>query len=240
MEEKISAIALKSTDYRENDKLVWLYSAEYGKVCIIAKGVKKAGAKLRFAAEPFCFGEYFLAQKADRFVLAGCSEIESFYDIRSDLGKYYSGSVMLEAMSLPEEKDANPAMFLLLLKSLQSLLSDQNPKIILIKFLLDYLGLSGYRAEMDSCNQCGSENFAKLYIDGALGAFVCPACRTPESRVLIPAALSTLRMTQKMPPDKLRVIKIKDEYINEALRALGDYTAGKLSKLKSLSHLLAL
>lgn len=238
MDEKINAITLKSTDYRENDKLLWLYSAG-GKICVIAKGVKKAGAKLKFAAEPFCFGEFTLSSAGGRYVLTGCSQIESFFDLRSGLEKYYAGCVMLDAVSRFEEKDANPPVFLLLLKSLQSLLS-QSSGLVLLKFMLDFLEKSGYRAELDGCNQCGSTNFDKLFYDSSFESFVCPACRTAQSQLLSPPVLSTLKMTEKIPLEKITVIKVKDEYIKQALAVLGLYAAPRISKLKSLDHFLSL
>ncbi|WP_275936071.1 recombination protein O N-terminal domain-containing protein [Clostridium haemolyticum] len=32
---------LKTQDYKENDKLLWLFTEKIGKVCAIAKGAKK-------------------------------------------------------------------------------------------------------------------------------------------------------------------------------------------------------
>ena len=54
MEIKADALLLRAADYGENDKIVTLLTAEYGKIAAAMKGVKKAGAKLRFAAQPFC------------------------------------------------------------------------------------------------------------------------------------------------------------------------------------------
>ncbi len=44
---------LRATDYLENDKILTLLTAEKGKITAGIKGVKKAGAKLKFAAQPF-------------------------------------------------------------------------------------------------------------------------------------------------------------------------------------------
>ena len=48
---------LRAVDYGENDKILTLLSAEEGRITAGIKGVKKAGAKLKFAAQPFCFAE---------------------------------------------------------------------------------------------------------------------------------------------------------------------------------------
>ena len=53
MESKTDALLLRAVDYGENDKIVTLLSADRGKIAARVKGVKKRGAKLRFAASLF-------------------------------------------------------------------------------------------------------------------------------------------------------------------------------------------
>lgn len=63
MEIKVNALMLRAADYGENDKILTLLTAEYGKISAAIKGVKKPSAKLKFAAQPFCFAEYILADR---------------------------------------------------------------------------------------------------------------------------------------------------------------------------------
>ena len=67
MEIKTEAIVLQSIDYKDNDKLLTLFSPTLGRITAGAKGVKKQKAKLSFAAQPFCFAEYVLAEKGGRY-----------------------------------------------------------------------------------------------------------------------------------------------------------------------------
>ena len=53
MEFKADALLLRAVDYGENDRMVTLLTAERGKIAASLKGVRKAGARLRFAAQPF-------------------------------------------------------------------------------------------------------------------------------------------------------------------------------------------
>ena len=53
MEFKADALLLRAVDYGENDRIATLLTAERGKIGAALKGVRKAGAKLRFAAQPF-------------------------------------------------------------------------------------------------------------------------------------------------------------------------------------------
>ena len=67
MELKVNALMIRAADYGENDKILTLLTAERGKLTAAIKGVKKAGAKLKFAAQPFCLAEYVLADSGDRY-----------------------------------------------------------------------------------------------------------------------------------------------------------------------------
>ena len=90
MEVKVNALMLRAADYNENDKILTLLTAENGKITAGIKGVKKAGAKLKFAAQPFCFAEYILSKKGDKYTVINASETESFYDLRTDINKFYA------------------------------------------------------------------------------------------------------------------------------------------------------
>ena len=46
-------IILKRKDYQENDRLFTIYSKDYGKIDLIAKGTKKISSKLNSYLEPF-------------------------------------------------------------------------------------------------------------------------------------------------------------------------------------------
>ena len=39
---KCNGVVIKALDYKENDKLVWLYTDNYGKITTVARGAKKS------------------------------------------------------------------------------------------------------------------------------------------------------------------------------------------------------
>ena len=50
MERKVDALVLRTADYGESDRMLTLFTMQYGKLTAGAKGVGKAAAKLRFGA----------------------------------------------------------------------------------------------------------------------------------------------------------------------------------------------
>ena len=63
MEEKLSGIVLGGVNFSENDKILNIFTLEKGVISAKIKGVKKAGAKLKFASEPFCFAEFIFSDR---------------------------------------------------------------------------------------------------------------------------------------------------------------------------------
>ncbi len=92
MEIKVDAIVIRTADYGESDRMLTLFTLQRGKLSAAAKGVRKAGAKLRFAAQPFCFAEYVLAQRGERNTVISAAETDSFYALRGDIGKFYAAA----------------------------------------------------------------------------------------------------------------------------------------------------
>ena len=78
MEEKLSGIVVGGVNYGESDKILNIFTLEKGMVSAKIKGVKKAGAKLKFASEPFCFAEYVFSKSGDR-----CSSWSCYLWLRS-------------------------------------------------------------------------------------------------------------------------------------------------------------
>jgi hypothetical protein len=65
VDEKVKGIVISSKDYKDNDKLLTLFTLEKGIVFAKIVGVKKPNAKLKAVKELFCFAEFDLARKGD-------------------------------------------------------------------------------------------------------------------------------------------------------------------------------
>ena len=96
MEFKTDALLLRAVDYGEYDKIVTLLTADRGKIAAAMKGVKKAGAKLRFAAQPFCFAEYVFAARGGRNTVTSAALHDGFYALCEDVTRYYAAAVVTE------------------------------------------------------------------------------------------------------------------------------------------------
>ena len=147
MEFTEDALVIRTANYGENDRMVTLLSAGRGKFGAAMKGVRKAGAKLNFAAQPFCFAEYTVAERAGRKTVTSASLYDGFYPLREDMTRYYTAICVLEACDalLPEEMPSG-GMLVAAVDTLNKLCAGE--EYALVAFLLNALKLAGYPVEL--------------------------------------------------------------------------------------------
>ena len=236
MEVKVNALVVRTADYGENDKILTLLTAERGKLTAGIRGVKKAGAKLKFAAQPFCLAEYILTGRGGRYTVTGATEGESFYDLRLDIAKFYAASAACEAAaSLTFEEDASPQIFSACVQALAAMCSGDEA-FALIKFLTAALSLSGYGFSAGGCSVCGKPlaGERKLRFDMEGGAFTCWDCGTGAG--VSGATYAALRAAEGRPCGE-----VTPEGEKRALRLLREYFALKTeNRCASLSEYLRL
>lgn len=236
MEEiKVNALTLRATDYGDNDKILTLLTDGRGKISVGIKGVKKAGAKLKFAAQPFCFAEFVLVRSGERYSVIQASECESFYDLRLDVGKYYAAGSLCEAVyCLTEENDPDAELLSDCVRTLSDMCSGEEA-LALTGFLLRLLKRCGYGISFAACPVCGrfpaaGEN-VRFIMDAA--HFLCFNCgRGAGVSATTYAALSCAHMGGRTA---------EKEGVRRALKLLREYIAFKTDvKLRSLTEYLEL
>ncbi len=238
MEVKVSGVTLRAADYNENDKIITLLTAESGKITAAVKGVKKAGAKLRFAAQPFCFAEFVLARRGEKYTVIGAAEAESFYDLRTDVNKFYAASAAAEAaLNLTFEGDGDREILYKLLKTFSDMCGGDE-KQALIGFLTFSLRRAGYGLALDNCVKCGTPLLGrdKLRFDFDAGAFSCYDCGEGAG-----ASRVTYNVLRKIDGKNFEGDFITGDGEKRALRLLREYFSYKLNfAFKSLSEYIRL
>lgn len=218
------ALSLKSVDYKDNDKMLTLFTLEKGLLSVGAKGVKKAGAKLRFCAQPFCFAEYVLSVKNDRYTVIGATEIESFYNVRLDVLNLYAASAIVEfIMKECGEGEPNEPLFTHTIQYLKKIaFGEIKPKYNLIQYWVKALEFSGYGFTFKSCSRCGGEinGYEKCYFDFESGGVVCEKCATVGVREVMLGTMIKLF-------DVVLNLEVEDEHLNRIIKFLNYYTEYK-------------
>lgn len=236
MEKKINAVVLKAINFGENDKILTLFSLEEGIVLAKIKGVKKAGAKLKFASEPFCFAEYILLKNGDKRTVKSATLIDSFYPVREDIIKFYSACAVLDFAKhmFKVEVDSAKAFIETANTLSQIAYGKEGAKQSLLKYLLKGISLSGYGINLNGCIKCGKVDLQKPYFDGNRGGFLCEDCFDSEGREISSVTLNALRLAND---DR----KLSLEQADFGLRLINYYlsfvTEERFSSLKELIKL---
>jgi len=139
------AIVLKSTDYKEHDKRLTLFTQDSGVLSCIIKGVKRPQAKLKFAAEIFGFNEYQLSEKNGFYSVITATSIESLFNLTKDSDSFLAASSMLEVTEKVVRDTNAPELFIKLLKAFKAILySNKNPYLVAMLYTYYALVFAGY------------------------------------------------------------------------------------------------
>ena len=235
MEEKYSGIVLGGVSFGESDKILNIFTLEKGVVSAKIKGVKKAGAKLKFAAQPFCFAEFLFSKTQDKRTVIGASLIDSFYPLRTDIKRYYAGATVLEFIKrFYRESTIDENEFFYCINALKNVSYGDNPLSSLVEFLVVSLQVSGYALSLPNCFGCGCEIDGRVFFDYRSGAFLCEECKTEGAREISPVTLTALidAKEQKLTDENLDGVK-------KSLKLIEYYLANRAEeKLASLSELI--
>ncbi|MGD9901364.1 MAG: DNA repair protein RecO [Spirochaetales bacterium] len=241
MEEfKVKAIVLKAIDYKEKDKIVHLFSLEHGKISAILKGVRSEKAKLKFAAQPFCFADFILVKKGDLFIVTNVDLEDSFFDLTKDLNSYYLSFTLLEMVDVAlMEEEANALVFINLLKALKLICYDKvNAKLVVLKFVLGMLKVLGYRFNFNECEVCKAKFINKKFLNLDNGSIVCGSCQTINSKQMTDNVFNLIKALYVTEIERVNTINAKDSVLLEALDLMvKNFEYRTESKLKTLKTL---
>jgi len=117
-------IVLQRRQLRESDRIVTVFTLEYGKLEVNFKSVRLAKSKLRALSEAVTWGDYrFFLKKGSSFpVCTGGRTLSVFGNIRKDLDRLYLAMHYCEVVSrITPAQSPSPEKYELLLGALQDL-----------------------------------------------------------------------------------------------------------------------
>lgn len=221
MEVIVNALVLRAVDYKDSDKILTLYSLEKGKITAGIKGVKKSGAKLKFASEPFAFCEYVLAEKQGRYTVIGATYIDTFFSLRTNLLKYYASAVVGEAIDrLTVENESDDGLFSLTINAIKKINYQDNELKSLAVFLIALTENAGYKIQKASCVACGDDIVGRVFFSTKNAEFYCLACRPDDAMEITIETYNALKvLTERgdsvdvLPSHLIKLLKFLFYYI---------------------------
>ncbi|WP_083573528.1 DNA repair protein RecO [Clostridium fallax] len=216
----LKAVVIKTQDFRENDKLVWLFSDKLGKVTAIAKGAKKSKSKILSITLPMCYGQYTLFQGKNLYTLSEGKIINSFQGLLGNLEKLTYSSYLCELIDIcMQEKESNRYLFKEFITCLYLLNTDALDYELLIRsFELKLLKATGYNLNFDKCVLCGKPIKTSNYLSLSNFGGVCDACPKEHGMFISKAAYNSLRFLNKTPMDKIYRLNLTEDVKKEIFK----------------------
>ena len=172
----IEAVVLKTDDFGDANRVVTLFTKEFGKVEANAYGCRRSRSPLSGAMQMFnhISAQLVHGAKVDTIREA---DIIHFYDaLTKDLERLAYASFLFEIinrMSFPRQQEI--ATFDLLTKSLPAL-NKRNPKIAALIGACQFMETSGVQLNFSRCVHCGTELEGDAAISLLDGGAVCMNC----------------------------------------------------------------
>lgn len=205
MDEKYNAICVYSVNWRESDKLIKLFTLENGMMDCVIRGAKSAKSKWGFAKEPFCFAEYVLTERNGKKAVKEVNEIDSFYNLRTDVDKFYAASAILEFLrNFVLDGVEAYQLFLITVNSLKAIEACDYPIVALFKFFILALKEVGYQIELGNCGLCGKKIEGRVFFDFEEGKPVCENCQESQGIEMRYSTFSMLNLIDKLDIETIK------------------------------------
>ena len=194
---RAEAIVLRAVDLGEADRILVLFTRHFGKVHVIAKGIRRATSRMAGHAEPLTHATYQLARGRELDVLTGAEAKAIYPALREDLPRIAAGWYCAELIDrfTVEHMPAAP-LFDLLETALRHLDAGFAAPLVCRWFDLHLLDRSGFRPELAQCVSCQNalEERENAW-NAASGGALCDSCARRDSQgfSLSVRALKSLR-----------------------------------------------
>ena len=196
---RTEAIVLSRLNLGEADRILTVFTPHYGKVRVIAKGVRKARSRLGPHLEIFTRCQLNLSRGRDLDVVTSAETIDAHSPLRDDLDVLGHASHLVELVTrLTEDREEQEPVYDLLRGSVRLLADGVDPFAVTRHFEFMLLVSLGYRPELYRCLECGDPIEATTNVFSAnRGGMLSMACRSSDPRS-IPVSLNAQKYLREL------------------------------------------
>jgi DNA repair protein RecO (recombination protein O) len=154
------AIILRNAAYKERDSLIDVFSKEFGRMDLIARGTKDIKSKLAGQIEPISICDIMIVKGHKRDYLGAAVAKNSFLNIKNDLEKIeIAGKAMKIYLDHIRQDELEEGLFFLLKDYLEALddLAIKNHELFFSFLLLKFASLSGFTPELYNYIETGEK-----------------------------------------------------------------------------------
>jgi len=241
-----TAIILKQRNFQENDKLITAYTKDFGKLILLARGVKKIKSKLAGHIEPFFLSKITIAKGKRYDHLTGALVSQSFPKIRKNYEKIVFLDYLMEEVDvLVKTHHRDKKIFDLLqglLKNTDKLEKHEVIKLYLLNasFILKLVSFLGFQPELYNCLKCKKRiKKGKIFFNPEKGGIICQNCHSQKDLEISANSVKICRLLLVEPLNLWLKKKIALKYLEEVNKVLNPFLEYHLEQsIKSLNFLI--
>jgi DNA repair protein RecO (recombination protein O) len=176
---RVEAVVLRHTDYGEADRILGLYTRQFGKMRVIVKGARKVTSRKAGHLEPFTHVNLQLAKGRGLLLVTQADTVEAYLALGEDLVLMGHASYVIELIDrfTYDDGNENPILFRLLTDTLSRLASKSNPWLAIRYYEMRLLDHLGFRPQLFECVNCEREILAvDQFYSFPAGGVICPRC----------------------------------------------------------------
>lgn len=198
---KTEGIILKSTEFQEADKIVTIFSKNYGKIRAIAKGVRKTKSKFGSSMEIFTCAIFLISKGRNLDIISQTEIVDSFFQTSKELEKYAFAINCTEVINkLTEDREINIELYFLFKELLNYLKDAKDPKLLALSFKWKVLKAIGYQPSLYRCFKCDKkiEDEKEAFFRIADGGITCNKCARQDKNDYIRITGYFVRLLRKI------------------------------------------
>ncbi len=236
------AIVLRRFDFGEADRMLTLYSKEYGKIKALAKGARKPQTRKTGHVELFMRTNFLFAKGKNIDIVTQAELVEAYPSLREDLFRTTYAIYSLELVDgLTAEADQDVRKYELLANTLRWFEEAEEARLVARYFELHLLSLAGFQPQLFHCLSCGDAiEEQDQFFSVELGGLLCPGCREDDRRAqpISAPAVKVLRYLQTRSWDVVNSLHLRRELHAELEKIMHMYLRQVLERnLRSVDFL---
>lgn len=210
----------------DNDRLLTLFTKDYGIIRAFAVGAKSVKSKRGGATALLSYSNFTIDKKGDTYKIVEATVNRMFFGAGSDLRVLSVAQYFCELCAFFGPGDESAADFLRVILNSLYFMTDKKKDPAFIKAIteLRICAISGYAPDLVACNGCGKYDAATMYFKPESGIILCGDCKkenaVPVNRTVLDAMrhivysdIESLYMFEIPEKDVLSLEKICERYI---------------------------
>lgn len=225
MLQKCEGIVIRTNHYGESNKVVTLYTREWGKIGVMAAGAKKPNSRLAAVTQPFTYGQFLVKKSSGLGSLQQGDIISSMRGIKEDIFLTAYASYIIDLTDkCTDEKKPNPYLFELLYQTINNMNEGLDPEILVNIYEMKMLNSLGMYPVLDQCTICKNTE-GEFSFSIREGGFICHRCleKDPYHYKISQATVKLLRLFYYLDISRLGNISVKDATKKEIKKIITAY-----------------